>query len=420
MKKVNSKLKVMLLVGAACLLYGVNGGLRSSYGIMLKALSSHSGMAYADISFVVAVGQLIFGLMQPFFGFLALKKSNRFVLLVGILLMLTGIMLIPFAKSFLLLLMALGIILPSGTGALSFGLIFGIISSQVPPSSSGMLVASNGIFATIIAPVVTLLFARIGMVGAMSSLGLLVAFLFPVALWLCKEGDEGRKEKDKEKIEDKEIKKEREAEAKAENSLDKNKTPLTAKELLLQAFANKNYIYLLIGFFTCGFHMSIISTHLFTQITTYGISNQTAAFGFSLYGLASMVGAVLSGILSSKYPFGRVLGCLYGSRSLMILLFLFTPHTVAAVYLFAICLGLTGGATVPPTSGMVIHLFGAPKLATLFGFVFFIHQVGGFFSAWLGGICVALTGGYTEIWLASVVLSAIASAASFRLVKDKS
>ena len=116
-------LSVILLTSAACLIYTINAGIRSNYGIMLNAISESSGMSYSSVSFVLAVGQLVFGVVQPIFGIIALKRSILFVLSCGILLITSGLLMIPFCKSMWTLLFFLGILLPSGTGALSFGII---------------------------------------------------------------------------------------------------------------------------------------------------------------------------------------------------------------------------------------------------------------------------------------------------------
>lgn len=161
--------------------------------------------------------------------------------------------------------------------------------------------------------------------------------------------------------------------------------------------------------------MAIIETHLYTQITTYGFEQKIAAYAFSAYGISTLVGSIISGALCGHFSMKNVLGGLYASRVTMVLLFLVLPKNLITIFAFAALLGLTGNATVPPTFGITEHLYGAAKLATLFGVVFFSHQIGSFFSAWLGGICLTVTGNYTFIWLADVALSIMAAAVSFKI-----
>ena len=188
--------------------------------------------------------------------------------------------------------------------------------------------------------------------------------------------------------------------------------------MFADAFRNKSYLFLMIGFFTCGFHMAIIETHLFSQFVSYGLSKETAAYLFSCYGIAVITGSIISGILGSKFPMKNVLGSIYASRVIIVILLLTLPKTVFSMAFVAILLGLTAVSTVPPTSGLVGKLFGNAKMATLFGMVFVSHQIGSFFSSWLGGICVQITKNYSLIWIVSIFLSVIAATVSFA-IKDK-
>jgi predicted MFS family arabinose efflux permease len=388
-------LYVFFMSMAACLIYAVSSGIRSNYGIMLGAISKNSGISYSSVSFVLAVGQLVFGVMQPVFGVVALKKSNPFVLCCGVLLMVAGLLTIPFCKSLWLLMLSLGVILPSGTGALSFGIIMGAVTPKLSAGSastlSGFVNASTGIGNTVLAPVIQFMIAFGGIGGAVFFLSVPTLILLPVSLWLCSSKTQSR-----------------------EPPLQPSERNIPLKALFSQALQSRTYRFLAVGFFTCGFHMAIIHTHLFTQITTYGLSKETAAFAFSIYGITSMAGPVIVGLLCSRVPMQWVLGCLYGSRGFIVLIFLLVPKNLFTVCAVTALLGLTGTSTVVPTSGLVGRAFGAAKLAMLFGLVFFIHQIGSFFSAWLGGISVTLTGSYTLIWCVCAAFSVVAAVASFR------
>jgi predicted MFS family arabinose efflux permease len=393
---------VFFLSAAACLIYTIGAGVRSSYGIMLGAISENSGVSYSFVSFVLAVGQLVFGVMQPVFGIVALKKSNPFVLSCGVLLMAAGLLMIPFCKSVWMLLLFLGIVLPSGTAAFSFGIIMGAVTPKLSAGSaaalSGLVNAGGGVGYIVFAPLIQFMIALGGLAGAMLFLSVPTLLLLPMSLWLCgsKNPLSG-------------------SASSSGEALPSGEKDIPLKVLFSQALQSHTYRFLMIGFFTCGFQMAIIETHLFTQITAYGISEKTVAFAFFIYGIAAIAGSVLSGVLCGHVRMQRVLGCLYGSRSVIVLIFLLAPKNLFTVYAFMVFLGLTGNSTVIPTSGLVGREFGAAKLATLFGLVFFIHQIGSFFSAWLGGICAAMTGSYTLIWCISAVFSVVAAAASFRI-----
>lgn len=412
----------ILLTISACLIYAINAGIRGNYGILLGPISENSGVDYASISFVLAVAQLSFGVMQPVFGVISMKKSNIFVLRSGIVLILAGLLLLPMSKSFALLLMTLGIIIPSGTAALAYGIIMGTISPLLPPRTvstvSGIVSASSGIGSTVFAPALQAISAAAGLIGATVFLGIPALILLPVTIYI---GNLGAKMMATDNRQSSAPETQTASKSGTQSRLQTQKSPESGIHLttmLKDALRTPDYIRLITAFFTCGFHMAIIETHLYTQITTYGFSKQTAAFAFSIYGIATMVGSVSSGMMCSRFPMKNVLGTLYASRILWILAFLFLPKNLITVCAFAICLGMTGGATVPPTSGITGHLFGAKKLSTLFGIAFFCHQVGSFFSAWFGGICVSATGGYSTIWLVDAALCALAATVSYR-IKDR-
>ena len=389
--------RAVLLTIAAGLMYAINSGIRGNYGVLLGPISENSGLEYSSISFVLAVSQLTFGLMQPVFGVAALKRSNVFSLKCGIGLILLGMLCLPFCRSAVTLLLVLGICIPSGAAALSYGIIMGTISPFLPermaPAVSGIVSACSGIGSAVFSPLLQRISAVRGIGGAALFLAVPALCLFPLTLYF------GRLNHLPEKQEEK-----------------KNETQeMSLRRLLREALQNKNYRFLMAGFFTCGFHMAIIETHLYTQITGYGYSGQAAAFAFTIYGIATIIGSASSGMLCGRFPMKNVLGTLYASRVLWIAAFLALPKTAVTVYAFFVCLGLTGGATVPPTSGITLRLFGAKRLATLFGILFLCHQVGSFLSAGLGGVCVTLTGDCQLLWIADAILCALAAVVSYQI-----
>ena len=185
-----------------------------------------------------------------------------------------------------------------------------------------------------------------------------------------------------------------------------------------QAVSDPDYRRLIIGFGTCGFHMCIIQTHIFSQIVSYGISESIASLAYTVFGLTSMAGSILCGFLCQRLPLKNVLGSLYGIRAVIVTVFLLLPKTVFAVFLFITILGMTGDATVTPTSEIVSRRFGPENLGFLFGITFVGHQIGGFLSSWLGGVFITQSGNYQAIWLFDVVLCAVAAAASYSIHRD--
>jgi len=383
------------IIVLACLFYAVNGGIRCNYGLFRGAVSDNSGVDYASISLILAVAQLSFGVMQPVFGALALKKTNTFVLGCGGGIAATGLFLIPFCHSMWSLMLCLGLMVPIGLAAFSFGIIMGTITPLLGERKaavvSGFVSASCGGGSILIAPILRSSIDSIGLWGAILSLCIPAACLIPAALWLSRQRPAGMVS----------------SAAPAHES--------SVKELILSALRNPSYRRLMTAFFLCGFHMAIIETHLYSHFLSYGFSDQLVSYAFSAYGLACVVGGTSSGFLSSRFPMQKVLGSIYASRIVWILGFLLLPKSVFSMFAFIILLGLTGGSVVPPTSGLVGKLYGSARLGTLFGLVFVAHQIGSFFSAWLGGVCLTVTGGYTVIWCASALFSLVASFLSFRV-----
>ena len=263
-------------------LYAVCAGFRDNYGIMLPYIVEWSGIPYSTLSFVIALGQLFFGLMQPVFGLLALRTSARAVLWTGSLMMLAGLLLIPLSASAPLLTLALGILLPSGTAAASFGIIMSCISPPLPTSGAH--------------------FIRLCRFGHRHR------HLRPFS------GDpvyHRRSWPDRcDLVSD-------DAGAAAHSRVGGDNQPLpekkragistgagkSATDLFREAFRSSTYRRLGFGFFTCGFHMALIQTHLFSQLTAFGVSEKAASYALSVYGIGAIAGAVGSGAASARFAY---------------------------------------------------------------------------------------------------------------------
>ncbi|MBR1417726.1 MAG: MFS transporter [Synergistaceae bacterium] len=387
-----------LLIAAGCVLYMVSGGIRSNFGIIVQSLADRTGVSYADVSFAAAVGQLMYGLAQPFFGIIALKKSNSFVLILGTLLMASGLLLTTLASSVIMLVITVGLMFFTGTGAVCFGIIMGAISPVLgerrASAASGILNASSGIGGSLLSPLMQALQASLGVGKLLIFLSVPVLILLPICYWIARLSMSASIVKEKQ-----------------EN--------MDIWTMLRQALADPDYRKLLIGFGTCGFHMCIIQTHIYSQIVSYGIADSTASLAYTVFGLTSMAGSVLCGFLCQHLSLNKVLGSLYGIRAVIVLVFmLLLPKNILSVFLFITVLGMTGDATVTPTSEAVSRRFGPESLGFLFGVTFIGHQLGGFLSSWLGGIFISQSGNYGIIWMIDVGLCAIAAAASYAIHKD--
>ncbi len=399
MKKLNSSpLIYFILIIAACTVFGIMQGVHDNYGIMLNGLLQTSGLSYAYISFCIGIGALVYGAAQPFLGILALKRSNAFVMMLGILFMIVGLVVTPLCKDPFSMLLFFGLVLPFGTTGLCFGIIMGaltpVIGEKRASIVSGIVQASAGIGDAFMSPALQTLSDTFGIQTAMSITAGPFLLMIPITLWI---GSVNQKE------------------SPAAEETSKKNISLTA--MLKDAFQDRNYRLILIGFGTCGFNMSIIESHLFSQFLSYGIDNSIASLALTVYGIATMAGAVLSGYLGTKFKMKNVLGTLYAIRVFISIGFLLFPKSIPFAFAATTLLGMCGDATVPPTSGIISKRFGVQKMAVLYGFALIGHQVGAFFSSFFGGLFVKNGMGYEPLWMVNLCLAAIAAAASY-LIKE--
>ena len=387
-----------LVILASCFIYMMSCGIRNNFGIMLSSIVEHSGISFVSVSFVLAVGQFSFGVTQPLFGILADHKGSRFSLILGILCTAIGILLTPACKSIFSLMLVLGILIPGGIGAIAFGVVVSAVNPHLPEKSrpvvSGIINASSGIGNSLLTPIIHNLLAAGGLAYGMYMLSIPTFLMIPAVLCMCAGGG-------------------------AVKQLPKQAVAsVSTAELFRTAFHSADYRFIMIGFFTCGFHMALITNHLPTQITGYGFTAADASSAFSVYGVATMAGAFIAGLLCAKLRMKNVLGTLYGSWAVMTLLFLALPKSMLSICIYIFFLGFTGSATVTPVAGICGKLFGKRGVSILFGFAFFMHQIGGFLSAWLGGLCYESLGSYSVIWLVDCALCLLAAVVSY-LIREK-
>jgi predicted MFS family arabinose efflux permease len=175
------------------------------------------------------------------------------------------------------------------------------------------------------------------------------------------------------------------------------------------ALRDRSYWLLHAGFFTCGFHIAFLVTHLPTEVNLCGLPAGVASWSLAIIGLSNVVGSLYAGACVNRYRSKHILAMMYGSRAVLIVLYLLAPKTAMTFYLFAVGLGFTWLATVPPTAAIVGKLFGVRYLGTLFGLTLLSHQIGGFLGAYLGGLALAAQGNYDWMWMADIALSATAA-----------
>jgi len=402
-KKNDSKSKPyfqwIIMILAACLVHGVMQGVHDNYGIMMDGLVKYTEIDYASISFCIGTGALVYGFAQPFLGMLALKKSNAFVIMLGIFFTVTGLLISPTCKSFFTLFLFFGLVLPFGTTGLCFGIVMGaitpILGEKRAAFVSGIVQASAGIGDALMSPGLQTLISTSGIVFAMHVLAVPFIAMIPIVIWISKVNH---------KI------------SPADKEKDTNEEQHTSFFKLIKfALQDRDYCLILTGFATCGFNMSIIESHLFSQFLSYGIDGNTASLTLTVYGIATMIGAMVVGFLSAKFKMKNILGSVYAVRVLISIAFLFLHKSAGFAFVATALLGLSGDSTVPPTSGMITKKFGSKNMAILYGFTLIGHQIGAFASSYLGGVFVKNGLGYTPLWVINLCLAAVAATASFSI-----
>ncbi|TNH07146.1 MFS transporter [Testudinibacter sp. TR-2022] len=391
-----------LIILAAASILMITMGMRMALGLFVQPIHQETALSITSISFAMAVTQLMWGVAQPVTGALADRYSAWPVLLWGTLLLAAGFALTPLFPSTLGLTFTMGIMLAFGAGAGSFSILISQVSNKLPQKIRGLasgIVNAGGSFGQFLfAPLVQglIIIPAFGWQGAMYTLAIISLICLPIARWLSRD--------------DTTIKNTPSAVSTPEQSL---------KQAVLASFKDRSYILLHLGFFTCGFHIAFLVTHLPTEVSLSKLSADVASWSLAIIGLSNVVGSLVVGWLVGHYRSKYILFWMYASRAALIGIYLIAPSSPMTFYLFAIGLGLTWLATVPPTAATVGKLFGVRYLATLFGLTLLSHQVGGFFGAYLGGLAITIYGDYSWMWYADMILAALAAVLNLPIREEK-
>ena len=388
----------MLILAASAILM-ITMGARLTTGLFLSPINTSTGLGVATISFAMAVAQLMWGASQPIFGAIADKYGPARVIVIGGLMLAAGTAATPFVKSEWGLLLTMGILSAAGAGAGSFSILIGATAQRLPAErrafASGFINAGGSFGQFVFAPLMQAIIAGAGWVVAMLTMAATTLLTIPLAL-----GMRGKKAAPPSAVA-----------TPAMGAAPAVPAPpgMTLSEQLRQAMRDRSYLCLHLGFFTCGFHIAFLVTHLPQEVALCGLTAGVSATALALIGLFNILGSLAAGALANRYRMKSLLAFIYGSRAVIIVLYLLAPKTALTFYLFAGMLGFTWLATVPPTAGLVGKLFGMRYLATLFGLTLLSHQIGGFFGAWLGGLSFVRFGDYTWMWYADILLAVAAA-----------
>ncbi len=376
----------VLILGAAAAICGVVFGIRMASGLFVGPINTQTGVGLVAISFAFGISQLVWGLAQPIAGALADRYGTARVVAGGILVVAAGTALMPFAESAVALTIVVGVLVAAGAGAAGLPILFAAVARLLPAEkramATGIVNAGGSLGQFTIVPLAQALINWGGWMPALWWLAMLLIAAMPLA-WVL-----------------------RGKHAPAPGQAKDEPLGVAVK----RAFVDRNYLLLNAGFFTCGFHVAFIMTHLPGVVASCQLPPQVGAWSLGVIGLFNLVGSLGIGWAMGRWRSRSLLSILYALRAVAVLLFLAAPKTELTFIVFSAVIGLTWLSTVPPTAGLVAKFYGPRYLATLFGMVMLSHQIGGFLGAYFGGVAFTATGSYDWMWYVDIALALAAAA----------
>jgi len=371
---------------AACLVVIISLGVRQTFGLFFFDFEIDLGCTQTEFGFAMGIQLFFWGLFGPVFGIITDKISGRAAVFVGFLFYLAGIYFLNYGPNTgFWFIFDLGILIGTGLAATAISIPVSIVSKHFPLSSRTIaigIVTAAGSFGYFVSPMYTrytlLEFGwntTLVIFGAMILVGLIVSLFLSTPMTGFKQESENRQ---------------------------------TAIEAIKEAFSNKSFNYLTLGFFVCGWHIALVATHIPIHIRDKGLEDWTATAILALIGLFNVFGTLTSGYLSTKISKKKLLSSIYLLRGVSIMYFIYMPPSIINALIFGATFGFLWLSTVPPTSGIVGHIFGTKYVSLLYGFVFLSHQVGSFLGAYLGGLFHDLYGSLDYAWYISIALSLFA------------
>ena len=378
--------KALITLIAASVVVIISLGIRQTFGLFYFDFNTDLDISISHFGFVMGLQLLLWGIFSPLFGIITDKYGGAVAIFVGFVFYLAGILF--FYSGFNTggyFTLTIGVLIGIGLGSTAIGIPVSVVAKHFPASNRTIatgIVTCAGSFGYFVSP----LLVRYSLVetgwentliyfSVLLGLGLLVALFvstprIPVGV-----------------------------------NQDNNQT---ATEALKEAFANKSFIYLTLGFFVCGWHIALVATHIPTYMADKGLPDWTPAMVLALIGVFNMAGTITSGYLATSYSKKKILSSIYLLRGVSIIYFIFLPPSIFNSVVFGVTFGFLWLSTVPPTNGIVTHIFGTKYVGLLYGIVFVSHQIGSFLGAYLGGVFYELNGNFDYAWYGSIALSLFA------------
>jgi len=380
------------LTGAATGLTALISGSRASFGMFLSPLNTATGLGMASIALAAAFGQLAAGVALPVVEALARRFGPARVIAGGACLLALSTALLVFVHTLIALVFLMLVVFATGTAVASNALLIGEVSRRTAPAerglAAGVIGAGGPAGQLLLAPLVTFAIAMQGWVAALCALGAIALLALPLA-----------------------------------RSFAHRPAPLPAATTRLsgngEALRDPRFWLIACSFATCGFHVAFLTVHMPGVIERCGLPASFTGLWLVIAAAANMAGSVGVGMLLKRFPSAPLLALVYGMRVLAIVAFVVIPASGAVLLAFALAMGVTYMATLPPTAELLARGFGVERLSSLLGAIMLVHQVGGFFGAWLGGVAVEHSGSYTSLWIADIALATVAMGLQFALMRAR-
>jgi len=384
-KFIKSNTSLVTLI-AACLVVLISLGVRQVFGMFFIDFNNDLGITNTEFGLAIGIQMLGWGLTGPIFGAIADKYGGHKAISLAFIFYILGIyFLYAGPNTGIFFQINLGLFIGIGLGGTAISIPMSIVGKHFPLSNRTIamsIVTSVGSFGYFISPLYTTYSLKNN--GWVETLFIFMIFLiigFFIAFFV---------------------------KSPSESQFIEKPNDQSTFHALKEALQNKNYILLTAGFFVCGFHITLVGTHVPTYVIDKGLEAWTAAMILSLVGFFNIFGSLLSGYLSTKIRKKNILSAIYLLRGVSIILFISLPPSNFSAFLFGASFGFLWLSTVPATVGIVAHIFGTKYLGLLYGIVFLSHQIGSFFGAYLGGLFHDLYGSYDYAWYLAIVLSIFA------------
>jgi MFS family permease len=385
----------LVIVVCGCLIGMLTFGPRSTFGFFMQPMSREFSWGRDVFGLALAIQNLLWGMGQPIAGAIADRFGSLRVISVGALMYAAGLIIMRYAATPLSLDISAGVLIGLGLSGCSFNLVLSAFGKLLPPEWRGVALGAGtaaGSFGQFVfAPFGVAMLDNFGWQTALTVFAGLMLLVVQLSLALATPSP-----------------------AKSTVAVTE---PQTFKQALAEAFGHRSYVLLVLGFFTCGFQLAFITVHLPAYLVDRGMPVQIGGWVIATIGLFNIVGSLSVGWLQSRLPKRYILSVIYFVRAMAIVAFISLPMTTFSAIAFGIVTGLTWLSTVPPTSSLVAIMFGTRWLATLYGFAFFSHQVGGFLGVLLGGIVFEKFNSYTPIWWLSVLFGVLSALINLPIVE---